>query len=380
MIPTRLRVPAHALAAACLLAGRGEAVPAPGDSNTTAVSDAASRLRANVRIDTRTSPDSLTVGDHMTLEVFVDAPPGCEVRFPDRVEPGGSVDLVDHQVIPPKNTPHKQGELVALPSETWIGRYERSVFHVGDVVLPPWSVEVRQDGQSIIASSDSIRIFVHSVLTDSLRQAGLQDLASQVKLASFPWLYVAIGAVALALVLLGVWLWWRRRHRRAVVVPIARVRPAHEQALEALRKLESRHLPVDGKFEEYYVHLSEIFRRYLEDGFGVAALEETTEEILFDLDRHGFDRVTVKQVGALCNDSDLVKFAKHEPTIAGCQQSIEHVRDFVVATAARSAVSQSRPVTMGTGTSGASTIEPAAVGTGAPGAAGADGGTGVEGA
>ena len=68
------------------------------------------------------------------------------------------------------------------------------------------------------------------------------------------------------------------------------------------------------------MRLSEILRRYLEDGFGVAALEETTEEILFDLERHGFDRATVKQIGALCGESDLVKFAKHEPTIEECKR------------------------------------------------------------
>ena len=135
----------------------------------------------------------------------------------------------------------------------------------------------------------------------------------------------------------AVLLWWRRRRRVAPVVPLVRVRPAHEVALEELRRLESRRLPVDGKFMEHHVRLSDILRRYLEDGFGVAALEETSEEILFELDRRGFDRATVKQVGALCAESDLVKFAKHEPTVEDCVRALEHVRDFVLATAARSA-------------------------------------------
>jgi hypothetical protein len=367
MLQARFHVPIVALAVVWVLAAAGAAQqPALRDSVTqpiagyaggqrvfgdsAGVSDARAALRSQVRVATRTSPDSLTIGDHMTLEVFVDAPPGYEVRFPDRVEPGGPVDFVDLQVVAPEAP---NGKPAPKGPATWVGRYELSVFQVGDVVLPPWSVEVRRDGQSVIASSDSIRIFVQSVLTDSLRQSGLQDLASQVKLSSFPWLVVVIGAVVLAVAAAVLWTWRRRRRQRAAVVPIARLRPAHEVALEALRKLETQHLPVDGKFEEYYVRLSEILRRYLEDGFGVAALEETTEEILFDLDRHGFDRVTLKQVGALCNEMDLVKFAKHEPTIAGCQQSMEHVRDFVVSTAARSAVSQSsRPATGGASTDG----------------------------
>ena len=214
---------------------------------------------------------------------------------------------------------------------------------MGDVVLPPWTVEVRADSLQALASTDSIRLFVTSVLDDSLAQAGLRDLKPQAALRVSPWPWILAGLAVVGLAAAFFW-WWRRRRRRraAPVVPLERLRPAHEVALEALRRLESRRLPVDGKFEEHHVRLSEILRRYLEDGFGVAALEETTEEILFDLDRHGFDRATVKQVGALCAESDLVKFAKHGPTVEECIRSLEHVRDFVLGTAARSRQAEDR--------------------------------------
>ena len=318
------------------------AVPAAGDST-----EVGSALRREVRLATRTAPDSLTVGDRVTLEVIADVPDGCEVRFPERVEHGGPVDLVDLTVQPPasgQGAPPRNG--AAPKSGTWVGRYTLAVFEVGDVVLPPWTIEVRRGSESVLAATDSIRLFVQSVLTDSLRQAGLQDLEPQVGLPTIPWLWILGGLVLVALI---VWLVLRRRRRpRAAVVPIERIRPAHEVALEALRRLELEHLPIDGKFEAFYVRLSEILRRYLEDGFGVAALEETTEEILFDLDRHGFDRLTLKQVGELCNESDLVKFAKHEPTVEDCKRAIERVRDFVVGTAARSALAQSSATSTGT--------------------------------
>jgi len=91
----------------------------------------------------------------------------------------------------------------------------------------------------------------------------------------------------------------------------------------------------DGRFTEHWVALSEIVRRYLEDGFGVAALEETTEEILFDLERHGFDRAHVLRFRALSQLGDLIKFAKREPTIEECVQALDRTRDFVVATSPR---------------------------------------------
>jgi len=296
----------------------------------------APELRRNVRIAARTFPDTLTVGDRVTLEVDVEAPTNWQVRFPDRLPAGGAAELLNVQVVAPEA--RRAAPASAPPgTATWTGRYTLAVFAVGDVVLPPWTVEVRADSLQTVASTDSIRLFVHSVLDSTLAQAGLRDLKSQLGLRVSPWPWI-VGGLALLLALAAFFWWRRRRGRRAApAVPLARVRPAHEVALEALRRLESRRLPVDGKFMEHHVRLSEILRRYLEDGFGVAALEETSEEILFELDRRGFDRATVKQVGALCAESDLVKFAKHEPTVEDCVRALEHVRDFVLATAARSA-------------------------------------------
>jgi len=209
---------------------------------------------------------------------------------------------------------------------------------VGDVVLPPWPVEVHTDSLVVTATSDSIHLQVASVLNDSLAAADLSDIKPQAKLAVTPWPWIIAAAALLVAVALFIW-WWRQRKRpRATVVPMPRPRPAHEAALEALRRLESQRLPLDGKFKEHHVQLSEILRRYLEDGFTVPALEETTDEILFELERRSFDRTTIKQVAGLCAESDLVKFAKHEPTIEACVQSLGHVRDFVMATAARSAL------------------------------------------
>jgi hypothetical protein len=289
----------------------------------------APELLREVRLLARTAPDSLTVGDRVTLEVVVDAPSGWQVTLPHQAGLGADVELQDAAVEPPN------GERKDAPGRaTWIGRYTLGVYGVGDLVLPPWPVEVRADSLWVVAETDSIRLHVSSVLNDSLAQADLRDLKPQATLAASPWPWVVAGLLALLAVLLFVW--WRRRKRpRAPVVPLVPQRPAHVVALEALRRLEAERLPVDGLFAEYHVRLSEILRRYLEDAFGVAALEETTEEIRDDLRRHGFDAGLVHEVADLCSESDLVKFAKHEPTIESCMQALERVRDFVQRTAAR---------------------------------------------
>ena len=280
----------------------------------------------DVRIAARTTPESLTVGDRATLEITVQAPVELRIAFPRDPKPGDAVEIQDMTVAEPTSG--------ATPA-TWTARYTMGVYQVGYVVLPPWPIEVRRGTAAATTATDSIRFFVQSVLDDSLAAADLRDLKPQ---ASFPtdWLpYIVGGAIALAAIAALVW-WLRRRRRpRAKVVPLVRQRPANDVALEALRVLEAKQLPLDGKFVEHFVALSDILRRYFEDGFGVAALEETTEEILYDLERHGFDRPTIGRVRALCEPADLVKFAKREPTIQECMASLQQTRDFILTTASR---------------------------------------------
>jgi len=305
-------------AVAVLLAGRIAAGAAPA--------------AAQVHVTARTVPDSLTVGDRATLEVRVEAPAGLQVRFPKLVGPDDDVVIGPLQVEEPNATTAR-----AAGNKIWIARYPLAVFRTGAVVLPPVPVGTGRDSIATVAQTDSVRFEVQSVLDDSLAAADIRDLKPQAAFPRLVWPWIAAGLAVLALAALVVW-WIRRRRRpRAAVVPIARLRPAHEVALEALRVLEAQQLPLDGKFKEHHVRLSDILRRYLEDGFGIAALEETTDEILGELDRHGFDRGTIAAVRALCEESDLVKFAKHEPSVVECVQALNRVRDFVQGTSARSA-------------------------------------------
>jgi hypothetical protein len=73
--------------------------------------------------------------------------------------------------------------------------------------------------------------------------------------------------------------------------------------------------------------------------------------LLYDLERHGFDRPTIARVRALCEPSDLVKFAKREPTIQECFASLQDTRDFVQTTASRLRLVEAEP-TMETAAAG----------------------------
>ncbi len=272
-------------------------------------------------VSVHTSPDSLTIGDPVTVEVRVEAPAGASVSFP-RPKTPAQVEVVNLETLPAE-------------AGTWMARYTLAVYDVGDIVLPPWPVQVQADTQNVIVHTDSIRLHVTSVLDDSLAAADIRPLKGQQEVpVPLPlWIWLALAALVLAVV---VFLWHRRRRRRQVVVaPAAPVVAPHEAALAALRKLEAQQLAAAGQIKEHYVRLSEILRQYLEGApqFGFAAREETTGEIRRELHARGYKPEMMQTLVALCEEADLVKFAKMQPTILECDASLDRVRRFVSETA-----------------------------------------------
>lgn len=136
-------------------------------------------------------------------------------------------------------------------------------------------------------------------------------------------LIIAAGLFFLARFLL-------RRNKKIVPVPARPLKPAHILAYEALNALRLKDLPSVGKIKEYYIELSDIVRRYIENRFEIRAPEMTTEEFLFSLrgsaDLTGTHKNLLKEFLERC---DLVKFAKYGPTVAEIDSSFEAAWRFI---------------------------------------------------
>src|SRR5207302_880534 len=152
----------------------------------------------------------------------------------------------------------------------------------------------------------------------------------------FDWRPYGIAAAAVVAVgLLGAaFFYFMNRPRRQRALP---PRPAHEVALAALNRLRTRRLIEEGQFEAYYVELSAIVRHYLEDGFHLRAPEMTTEEFLSAVARDGRLIAPHRRLLAeFLSQADLVKFARHLPTLKDSEAAYEAARRFVEDTRPRS--------------------------------------------
>ena len=89
--------------------------------------------------------------------------------------------------------------------------------------------------------------------------------------------------------------------------------PPQVMALTKLESLANEQLWMQGKVKEHQSRLSHIIREYLENLFGIKALESTTDEILIALKDFNFQSAQQQELKDILQIADLVKFAKANP-------------------------------------------------------------------
>jgi hypothetical protein len=151
-----------------------------------------------------------------------------------------------------------------------------------------------------------------------------------------------------ALVLAGLALAWYLVKRARTPVPVAPPKPrlpAYDEAVERLIALKRENLVAQGEQQTYYFRLSEIIREYIGRVYAFDALELTSDELLQELRKRATPGLDYDRFSLFLRESDLVKFAKNQPTDGECKTSMDVARAFVektrplpeVATAGRSA-------------------------------------------
>jgi len=142
------------------------------------------------------------------------------------------------------------------------------------------------------------------------------------------WFWLLLGGLLLAAAVFAYW--WNKRRQKACEVIMPPAIPPEVEALEALSRLAMLNLPEQGKVQAYYFRLSAIVRHYLERRFSVPASEQTTEEFLGEMAQSEIFSVGQKKtVKSFMEQSDLVKFAKHQASVKQCQDGDQFARKLI---------------------------------------------------
>lgn len=283
-----------------------------------------------VRLTLTTDRASLGLAERLRLTLSAEAPSGTELTMPPQTERLGAFTVLRQTASEPATVaPHVQ---------QWRQEYLLEATASGPQTIPPLTVAFRlpdatQEPPPTQIRTDPLAITVTTVLPDQADLTAPKDITPPVALLRpGPPLWVWAGIAVLAILGLAgsIW-WWFRQQRRQTTRP---PRPAHILALEALRRLRLQDLTTQQRIEEFYMRLSAIVRRYIETRFGLGAPEQTTEEFLAALlTTGGLIAAHRELLSAFLHQCDLVKFARHQPTVDDMQQALASAVAFVEQTA-----------------------------------------------
>ncbi len=277
-------------------------------------------VSAPVAVHASVDRKEVTIGDPIRYTVEVSAAADTEIIIPVLSGTLGDFTITDFGELP---TRKENGRVLVA---RW---YTLTIFETGDHLIPAPKVKYRTPGEELKdADGEEVLVGVTSLLAQDKNASDIRDIKPPEEVP-FDWRPYGIAAgVVAATGLLGVaFFYLLNRPRRQRVVP---PRPAHEVALAALNRLRALHLVEEGRFEDYYVQLSFIVRRYLEERFHLRAPEMTTEEFLAAATGEGQLVPPHRRLLAeFLSQADLVKFARHLPALKDTEAAYDAARRFV---------------------------------------------------
>ncbi len=296
-------------------------------------------------------PSTPRLGDALVLTLVVTAKPGVAVEMPAFGEALGRFAIVD---FAPREEVTDDGVRLSQ-------RYTLQTPMSGRQRIPRLRVEFLDERDPDTEPkakellTDELAFVVASVLPEGEALTELRPARAPLAELQGPWLqrnwpWLVVGVVVLAGLGAGVVAWLRRAEERARLT-------AFDRAVARLDRLERRGLPSADAADAWYVELSDIVRRYIEERFALRAPELTTEEFLAVAGRSPELTATHRELlSAFLATCDRVKFARYSPGEDESQDSLDEAKRFLNETAA------SRDTTAETGRRTTDTVVPQAAG------------------
>jgi hypothetical protein len=320
------------------------------------------RLPPGVEITIKAQPLKATIGDRIQIDLDFTLPQGYQLQFPSLPEQFGEFTILETLPGPILPLAPAGGKLPAAPEPAAAqkpgtlhhqARIVAAAYRTGEFDFPAVPITLRDsEGRQIEVATPTVKIEIASVLDE--KDLNLRDLKKQADIEeAIRWLlWITLGVLATALILLA-W-WWIRRRRRPVFLPsvLPDVDPL-DLAEAELRELLRIDLLEKGIVKPFYVRLSEIMKKALEASYGIQTVEKTTSEIVAALANPTENGTSVPEpaslelVETLLLSCDMVKFARYVPSRAETDEAVQRAFQILLECRARRqpAVSAAAPGT-----------------------------------
>jgi hypothetical protein len=280
---------------------------------------AAAPAATQVAASARTDSTRMYLGGQMTLYLEIQQPAGFAIQAPSLPSTG------EHR--PEFLSENKWDTLDDSGGQLRLSKsFVFTVWDTGILQIPPVSVPFQAGENVDTAFTEAIFLEVLLPPVDTTLADIKPILAEPANWSDFLPYLMAIGFLLLVIALV---LYLRKRGSGpAIAAPPPALRP-EELALQQIEELRRKQLWQQGAVKAYHSELTHIIRQYLENRYGILALEQTTAEILDQWRQLGLDETQSGKLKSLLETADLVKFAKAEPPAYFHDRAMAYVEAFV---------------------------------------------------
>lgn len=274
-------------------------------SGDTADDEGGSFLRA------LTPRDSVLIADQLQYGfVLKDVEDGTGISLPD-LKDGlmDGVEVLSPWQVDTLRTTGKEHPLHDIRGSVTITAFDEGLYQ-----LPPLSLLRKSPlGKVDTVWFESQWLDVYTMPVDTATFV-IHDIKDQVRYPVkprevIPW--VALGLGIAGLIALAVWLILKFRKKKELELA---KEPAHIRALRKLDKYRGDKYWEPERQKAFYSGVTDTLREYIDDRYGIGAMEMTTAEILPQLKKESLPVDLFEGLKELFERADFVKFAKHTAT------------------------------------------------------------------
>jgi hypothetical protein len=300
---------------------------------TVALSFAFSALHAAlpsgpVIVSATADTNQIRIGEQFNITLKATIPTGNNLNFPVFPDTLGGIEIISRgniDTVIAKDQSNLTLTQVLLATSFDSGFYAVEPFHFTSLN--------HESGLIDTFATEAFLMTVKTIPVDTTQ--AIKDIKAPLSVAlTLQEILMIIAAIVGALVLIwfAIRLWKKRTKKEAPSKPKVPSRPAHELALEALKRTESEKLWQQGFYKKYHSAVSDTLREYIERSFDVNALELTSDETLERIQRQKIRPEVIDILAFVLRTADLVKFAKMVPMPDENEKAMSYAYDFIHST------------------------------------------------
>jgi predicted secreted protein len=284
----------------------------------------------------------ILIGDQLKLLLEIEKPKKLDVRFPMVPDTFSSkIEVVSRSKVDTLELENKERE--KLVQQLLITSFDSGMYQI-----PPFYFRLK-DGQMLdSAATRALAFRVHGMKIDTTK--GPADIktvyGAPVTLKEVTPYILGIILIAAIIFFIFYYIKWKKKNVPLFAKPEKPAEPAHIIALRELDRIKTQKLWQQERIKQYYSEVSDTIRAYIENRFGIPAMEQTSSETIgtFKQNNEMVDGRSLDQLQHILSLADLVKFAKYNPLVDDNNLTLMNAYFFVNQTKKEEVKAPEKPV------------------------------------